>query len=235
MSFKLLIVAALLAVAGPASAIVDLQGTCDQATGVFSFTVVVVNDLEPGDTAGWEIVLEQTLAGSCDKPAIAALPPMPLPAWQQEATYEVSLGSPWADRTWLYRAALRAPDGTLELLGPFGDVTPLVSLAWGRSPAVRGVLVADGAGTRFHIVACAQDCGQWLCYQDIDLGKIAPAQYEAFVRSGEAVDVYGDALANVPAGGPCLYATAVEPARGDPCAAVPVETTNWGSFKSSYR
>lgn len=235
MSFKYLLVAVLFLAAGPASAIVDLQGSCDQGTGVFSFTVVVVNDLEPGDTTGWEIVLEQTLAGSCDKPTVANLPPMPLPQWQQEATYEVSLGSPWADRTWLYRAALRAPDGTLELLGPFGDVTPLVSLAWGRSPAVRGVLEADAAGSRFHVVACAQDCGQWLCYQDIDLSKLSPSEYEAFLRSGEAVDVYGDLLASVPAGGACLYATAVEPARGDPCAPTPIETTSWGALKSAFR
>lgn len=235
LAYKALIVAVLLAAAGPASALVDLQGTCDQATGTFTFTVVVINDLVDGDTTGYAIVLEQTLAGSCDKPSLAALPPLALPAWQQEAVYEVSTGSPWPERTWLYRAALRHPDGELELLGPFGDVTPIVSLAWGRSPAVRGVLEADATGSRFHIVPCEQDCGQWLCYQDLDLTRIHPSLYEPHIRSGEAVDIYGDLLANVPEGGACLYATSVEPARGDPCAAVPVEAMSWGAVKSTYR
>lgn len=235
MVFKALIVAAAFLAAGPASALVDLQGVCNQATGEFSFTVVVVNDLVNGDTAGYGIVLEQTLAGSCDRPTLANLPPLALPAWQQEAVYEVTLGAPWPERTWLYRAALRHPDGDLELLGPFGDVTPIVSLAWGRSPAVRGVLEADATGTRFHIVPCVQDCGQWLCYQDLDFSRIHPSLYEPYLRSGEAVDVYGDLLAYVPVGGACLYVSEVEPARGDPCAAVPVEGTSWGALKSAYR
>ncbi len=235
MTFKAMFVAAVLAAAGPASALVDLQGACDQTSGAFTFTVVVVNDLVDGDTTGYAIVLEQTLAGSCERPTLAPAPALALPPWQQEAVHEVSFGSPWPERTWLYRAALRHPDGSLELLGPFGDVTPIVSLAWGTAPAVRGVLEADATGTRYHIVPCVQDCGQWLCYQDLDLSRIHPSQYEPLVRSGEAVDVYGDILALVPAGGACLYATAVEPARGDPCAPVPVESLSWGSFKSTYR
>lgn len=225
----------LLLAASPAAAVVDLIGQCDLNTGEFRFTVVVVNDLVAGDTAGYEIVLEQTLSGSCDKPSVVALPAMPLPPFQQEATYNVTMGAPWPERTWYYRAALRQPDGNAELLGPFGDVTPQVALSWGAAPAVRGILEADATGTYFHIVACVQDCGRWLCYQDIDLSRIHPAQYEPFLRSGEAVDIHGDLLANVPAGGPCLYASLVEPARGDPCASIPVESTSWGAFKSAYR
>lgn len=229
-----LILVGLLA-ASPALAVVDLLGSCDPSTGVFSFTVVVVNDLLPGDVTGYEVVLEQVLAGSCDKPTVANLPPMPLPAWQQEATYAVQLGAPWPERTWRYQAALRDPSGNHELLGPFGDVTPVVALAWGASPAVRGVLETDATGPYHHVVACVQDCGRWLAYADIDLSRIHPAQYEAFLRSGEAVDIYGELQAAVPAGGPRLSATRVEAARGDPCASIPVAATSWGALKSAYR
>ncbi|MBK7045785.1 MAG: hypothetical protein IPH48_04520 [bacterium] len=232
---KFLMAAALLLAASPAAAVVDLLASCDQATGTFEFTIVVVNDLVAGDPAGYEIVLEQTLAGSCDKPTLASLPTMPLPAWQQEATYTVSLAAPWPERTWHYRAALRQSDGSVELLGPFGNVTPVAALAWGTAPAVRGVLMADDTGPFHHVVACVQDCGRWLSYDAIDLSRIHPAQYEPFLRSGEAVDIYGELQASVPVGGPRLYATAVEPSRGDPCAPTPTSATSWGSLKSAYR
>lgn len=232
---KLFLAAALLCAASPSGAVVDLLGTCDQGDGTFSFTVVVVNDLVPGDPTGYDIVLEQTLAGSCDKPTLAPLPAMPLPGFQQEATFQVSMGAPYPERTWRYQAALRSPDGHVELLGPFGDVTPVVALSWGAAPAVRGILEADATGPYFHIIACVQDCGQWLCYQDIDLSKISPAQYEQFLRSGEPVDILGDLLANVPPGGPRLYASIVEPARGDPCASIGTAPLSWGSLKAAWR
>lgn len=232
---KILLAAAVLLTASPAAAVVDLLGSCDQATGTFAFNVVVVNDLVAGDTTGYAIVLEQLLAGSCDKPTVAPLPDLPLPAFQQEATYHVTMGAPFPQRTWRYQAALRSPDGHIEPLGPFGNATPVVALSWGDAPAVRGILEADATGPYFHIIACVQDCGQWLCYQDIDLSKIHPAQYEQFLRSGEPVDVLGDLLAGGTTGGACLYASVIEPARGDPCASIGTAPLSWGSLKASYR
>ena len=226
--------AALLACAAPALAVVDLLGSCDPGDGTFHFTVVVVNDLA-ADPAGYEIVLQQVLAGSCDRPALAGVAAMPLPDFQQEATFERALPCPWPERTWRYQAALRHPDGQVELLGPFGDVTPVVALSWGDAPAVRGVLEQDATGPYFHVVACELDCGQWLCYDGLDLSRISPAQYEPFLRSGEAVDVLGLLQASVPAGAPKLYASRVEAARGDPCASVPVAAESWGSLKAAYR
>jgi len=233
--FQRLLAAALLSVATPAFAAVDLAGSCDQGTGTFAFTLTVANDFFAGDVAGTSVVLEQTLAGSCDKPTQAPTGDLPLPAFGQEATYTVTMGAPWPERTWRYQAMLRDPAGQLSPLGPFGDVMPVVSLAWGASPAVRGRLAADATGPYFHIIPCVQDCGQWLCYGNLDLSRIHPAQYEDYLRSGEPVDVHGDLLNTSASGGPCLYATLVEPARGDPCAAIPVASTSWGSLKSSYR
>jgi hypothetical protein len=233
--FQKFLAAALLLSATPVFATVDLSGSCDQGTGMFAFTVTVANDFFAGDVSGTTIVLEQTLAGSCDKPALAIIPDLPLPAFGQEATYAIAMGAPWPERTWRYQAMLRDPAGDLAPLGPFAGVLPVVSLAWGASPAVRGMLEADPSGPYFHIVPCVQDCGQWLCYENIDLSRIHPAQYEEYLRSGEPVDVHGDILNTAAAGGPCLYATLVEAARGDPCAAIPVSTTSWGSLKSSYR
>jgi hypothetical protein len=230
-----LLAAALLLIATPTWALVDLLGRCDQTTGEFQFTVIVVNDLLDGDTVGTSIVLEQTLAGSCDKPVLAPIPDLPLPAFLQEATYTFALGAPWPQRTWRYQAMLRHPDGQVEPLGPFGEVTPVVALSWGAAPAVRGTLEADATGPWFHIVPCVQDCGHWLCYENLDLSRIHTAQYEAYLRSGEPVDVHGEFLVTAASGGACLYVTAVEPAKGDPCAAIPVATSSWGSLKSSYR
>lgn len=229
-----LLAAALLAGASPAAAVVDLLGSCDQDTGDFRFTVVVVNDLL-ADPTGAEIVLQQLLAGSCDHPTVAEVAAMPLPDFAQEAAFERTLACPWPERTWRYQAALRHADGQVEPLGPFGDVTPVVALSWGVAPAVRGVLEQDATGPWFHIVACDQDCGHWLCYDGLDLSRISPAQYEPFLRSGEPVDVLGVLQANVPAGAPKLAATLVEAARGDPCAAVPVVAQSWGSLKAAYR
>lgn len=231
---RMAMAAALLACAMPAPAVVDLLGGCDQGDGSFHFTVVVVNDLV-NDPTGYEIVLEQVLAGSCDHPSVAALTAMPLPDFQQEATFERALACPWPERTWRFQAALRHPDGSVELLGPFGDVTPVVALAWGDAPAVRGALEQDATGPYFHIVACDLDCGQWLCYDGLDLSRISPAEYETFLRSGEAVDVHGLLQAGVPSGGPKLYATRVEAARGDPCAPTPVTNATWGTLKAGYR
>lgn len=233
--FQRFLAAALLLVATPIFAAVDLSGRCDQADGTFEFTVTVANDFLAGDVTGIGVVLEQTLAGSCDKPTLAPGPELPLPAFGQEATYTFTLGAPWPERTWRYQAMLRDPAGDLEPLGPFAGVMPVVSLAWGASPAVRGTLEADATGPYFHIVPCVQDCGQWLCYENLDLSRINPAQYEAYLRSGEPVDVHGDILNTAASGGPCLFATLVEPARGDPCAAIPVSKSSWGSLKSSYR
>jgi hypothetical protein len=197
--------------------------------------VVVVNDLVDGDTAGVSIVLEQTLAGSCDKPVLAPVPDLPLPAFRQEATYDFAMGAPWPQCTWRYQAMLRRADGQVEPLGPFAGITPVVALSWGASPAVRGILEADATGPYFHVVPCVQDCGQWLCYENLDLTRIHTAQYESFLRSGEPVDVHGDLLVTAASGGACLFVTAVEPAKGDPCASIPVATTSWGSVKATYR
>lgn len=227
--------AALLLAATPSLAVVDLAGSCDQGTGEFRFTVTVVNDLVAGDTTGYSIVLEQTLAGSCEKPILAPIPDLPLPAHLQDASYVVTMGAPWPDRTWRYQAMLRHPDGQVEPLGPFAGITPMIALAWGDSPAVRGMLEMDASGTYYHIVPCVQDCGHWLCYENIDLSRIHPAQFEGFLKSGEPVDVHGEFLATGASGGACLYGTKVEASRGDPCVSIPVEATSWGSLKSTYR
>lgn len=233
--FPKLLAAALLLIATPTVAAVDLLGRCDQTTGEFQFTVVVVNDLLDADTVGTSIVLEQTLAGSCDKPILAPIPDLPVPAFRQEATYTFTLDAPWPQRTWRYRAMLRHPDGQIETLGSFGEITPLVALSWGPSPAVRGTLEADATGPWFHIVPCVQDCGHWLCYQNLDLSGIPAAQYEAYLHSAEPVDVQGELLTTAASGEACLHVTVVEPAKGDPCASMPVATSTWGSLKSTFR
>lgn len=82
---------------------------------------------------------------------------------------------------------------------------------------------------------CAADCGQWLCYDRIDLSHLAPAAYEQYVNVEIAVDIYGSILASDGLGDPCLVANDVLPSRDDPCLPVAEESMSWGSLKGMYR
>ncbi len=230
-----MLLAATLAAAGPAGAIVTIRSTCDPAGPSFILTVDVFNQYVEGDVTGYAIVLEETWVGACEPAALVATSPMPLPAFTAEAQYVVTVPAPALAQKFLFTPRLQQPDGSIAAIPlQYGDALALGVAECFDGPAVRGYL-RTGSFPGYAVEACSADCGSWLCYEHIDLSGVDPVQWQPYLDTAFAVDVYGDFhLAPMP-GDFCLFATSVVARPFNDCGVVPDENESWSGLKALYR
>lgn len=204
----------------------------------FDVTIEVFNQWVEGDPTGYEIVVEELWVGACAEPTVVDAPPMPLSPYLQDphVQYSFTVPAQLRDQVFLYRPAIRRPDGTIQQIPQSYGVPAYDFAVYGRSIAARGFLQGDPWGTGdFWIDPCVDDCGTWICYFLFDMSAVEPADYMPYWNEPVVVEIEGTSTADGMLQFYCLEVTAVAPAPAGVCGVVSGKPESWGGLKATYR
>jgi hypothetical protein len=222
----------LLVLSFPAVAAVTMNIQCNEAQTEFSFDVEIFNQFYiDEDSTDWEVLFEQSWVGGCEEPEIVMSVPLPDPL--AFGYHSFTLPVPATNQNFLYRAKMRAPDGTIH------EILTMRPPSWtpascGEAVAVRGYLEdADYLGY-LNVLPCPDSCETWLCPYGVDLSQVPAEQWQPFVGTNIPMDVYGHAVLYPMAGSPCLLGIEVRPTPQELCAPVASDKRTWGSLKAGY-
>jgi hypothetical protein len=163
---------------------------------------------------------------------------MPLPEYldYDGAEYGFVVPAQTRDQVFLYRPALKHPDGTIEQIPQYYGVPAYDFAACGRPIAVRGYLRGNPADADdLRIEPCADDCGTWVCYALFDFSALEPAEYLAYWNTSVVVEIEGWSTADGMSQTHCLVVTGVAAAPAGVCGVVPATAGSWGGLKAAYR
>jgi hypothetical protein len=222
-----------LLVAAPARAQVGLGAYCEGDSVHIHVAVYMNSFIE--DATGHGIIVVAYLMGTCGTELVVTPEPLPMPAFMTSGDFEFVVANPDPERYYMYQARGVDPEGNTYTLPWGGDVSTVGFCGGPDAIAARGYLHAVSPG--YHeLEPCPDSC--WYATPSacaVDLGMAAPG-WESLVDSGQLVNLYGLAVADMMPGAPCVIVSRVEPETGAlGCATVAVVRSTWGALKATYR
>jgi len=185
------------------------------------------------DPTGRFLNVQERPLGSCQAPVRLNPVPYPYPPMYQEASAQLTLPADGRRRYMVYELWGEDAEGNPFPVPPSGDALNYDYEACAADALfVRGRLIRSSWNDEVECEPCEGQCWE---YMPLDFTSAA-AGWEAYVDTGQVVNIFGEAWVDNMPGAMKVDVVRVEPVT-DPagCEAVPIVKRSWGDLKSRYR